>query len=299
MRYAIGLPGPWPAGMRSFDFFRTVEMQVAMKEASVLPPASTLPCKICAGTARKQFGLPHNKKAAHTIPDEPDDCWYYECERCGFLFSPARDEDDQGAIYDETYWTKQDPDWYGRVSQTVRLVALANELLGRKLEDLEILDFGCGMGGFVHQGREHLQLQVWGTDIIKPQVGLEHYLPELGSRQFDVITCCEVVEHFPEPKDTFAFMRKHLKSPGGPCFSDGGMGPRARSRVVVSRTTQRAHQHTESRIARLSLQDHGRQDETDLQGLPRPSSMEVRVNYPPIGRYSRCGGGSKSPGWTT
>ena len=126
----------------------------------------------------------------------------------------SRDEDDQTKIYDNDYWTTQDSDWYGRVSETLRLVLVANELLGRPAEELDILDFGCGMGGFLDVGRRSLGLNVWGTDIIKPKVGAEHFLNNLEGRKFDVITCCEVIEHFPQPRETFDFMRRHLKSPG-------------------------------------------------------------------------------------
>jgi SAM-dependent methyltransferase len=183
------------------------------------------PCKLCSAPARLAFGLPHNKKAGHPIPDEPDDCWYYQCPSCRFLFTDARDRDDHTRIYDETYWTEQDPDWYGRVAETLRLVLLANELLAKESDGLEILDFGCGVGGFVELGRRSLQLEVWGTDINAPKVGKEHFLPALGKRKFDVITACEVIEHLPDPRQTFDTIRAHLKSPGVFAFQTAQWDP--------------------------------------------------------------------------
>ncbi len=174
----------------------------------------SLPCKLCGCNSALKFGLPRNKKTGHPIPDEPDDAWYYECDSCHFLFTPAHDQSDHTKIYDETYWDNQDPDWYGRVSQTFRLVALANELLGLRTDSLEILDFGCGSGGFVEKGRADLGLKVWGTDIIPSFVGKEFFLADLGDRKFDVITACEVIEHLPDPRAVFDLIRKHLKSPG-------------------------------------------------------------------------------------
>lgn len=121
-----------------------------------------LRCKLCGGFASYKFGLPYNKRANHPIPDEPDDCWYYECEKCHFLFTDALDYDkDHTEIYDDTYWEKQDPDWYGRVSETFRLVALANEMLNIRLDQAEILDFGCGIGGFLEMGRRGLPPEKW------------------------------------------------------------------------------------------------------------------------------------------
>ena len=184
-----------------------------------------LVCKLCGGKSHIVFGLPRNKKAAHPIPDEPDDCWYYQCAYCNFLFTPALDSEDHKEIYDAAYWDKQDPDWYGRVSQTFRLVAMANELLRKRIDRLEILDFGCGMGAFVEMGRKHLALNVWGTDINSPKVGIEWFLPNLSTQRFDVITACEVIEHLPNPREVFHRIRDHLKSPGVFAFQTAQWDP--------------------------------------------------------------------------
>src|SRR5215471_17414080 len=146
-----------------------------------------LRCKICGGISVKVFGLPHAKTTDHAIPDEPDDTWYYQCQSCEFLFTPALDGADHTIIYDATYWETQDPDWYGRIAETLRLVLLGNELLNARADRIDILDFGCGMGCFVEKARNVLQLNVWGTDIILPKFGLEYFLPNLGIKKFDMI----------------------------------------------------------------------------------------------------------------
>jgi Methyltransferase domain len=199
-------------------------------ELDGVPEPRILACKLCGGKSRVVFGLPHNKKAGHPIPDEPDDCWYYQCDACNFLFTPALDAADHTVIYDENYWDNQDPDWYGRVSQTFRLVAMANELLRSRIDRFEILDFGCGAGGFLEMGRNHLALKVWGTDINPPKVGKEWFLSDLETRKFDVITACEVIEHLPNPRETFAKLRERLKSPGVFAFQTGQWDPKVLGR---------------------------------------------------------------------
>jgi len=182
-------------------------------------------CKLCNSSAKLLFGLPHSKKTGHPIPDEPDDCWYYQCDHCKFLFTDAKDQDDHTLIYDDDYWNNQDPDWYGRVSETFRLTALANELLNIRLDKARILDFGCGIGGFVEMGRKSLNLDVWGTDIIPPKVGQEWFLKDLKGQKFDIIVSCEVIEHLPNPRPIFDYIHDHLKSPGVFAFQTAQWDP--------------------------------------------------------------------------
>lgn len=175
--------------------------------------APTPACKICGAPTIVKFALPVTKKTGHAIPELPDDCPYFECVRCKFLFSTHLDAADHTEVYGDDYWNNQDPDWYGRVSETLRLVLLANSLLRRAPYELEILDFGCGIGAFLDMAARSLQLEAWGTDIIPPKVGKERFLPQVD-RKFDLIVSCEVIEHLPRPKETFRQLRSWLK-PGG------------------------------------------------------------------------------------
>ena len=168
-------------------------------------------CKICQHPAMEVFRLPSTKLTGYDIPNAPDDCIYYECTHCQFCFSHILDEVTHAHVYDEQYWTNQDPDWSGRVNQTLRLVLLANTMLGKNPWELEILDFGCGMGTFVQATREQLQMRVWGHDIIQPKFGTDFYLPTLPQKQFDIIVSCEVIEHLPFPLAMMAEALKALK----------------------------------------------------------------------------------------
>jgi len=171
-------------------------------------------CKICQGECKEAFTLPSSKLTGHDIPDEPNDCIYWECIRCHFLFTDIHDDSNHGDLYDEQYWETQDPDWGGRVHQTLRLVMLGNMLLKKNPWELKILDFGCGMGEFVASARDGLQMEVWGTDIIKPKFGADYFIPDLQTSQFDMIVACEVIEHLPFPIETMVKIKAALKKGG-------------------------------------------------------------------------------------
>jgi SAM-dependent methyltransferase len=171
-------------------------------------------CKICGASTCNVFSLPSSKLTGHPIPDGDSDCRYYECTICHFLFCEIHDDIDHEELYDETYWDTQDPDWGGRVNQTLRLVLMANNLLGMEPWKLKVLDFGCGMGTFVEAARDQLQLQSWGTDIIKPKFGLEWFLPDPPKSEFDIVVSCEVIEHLPRPFEILSQAVASLR-PGG------------------------------------------------------------------------------------
>jgi SAM-dependent methyltransferase len=134
--------------------------------------------------------------------------------RCTFCFTDVLDTADHTGLYDEFYWNNQDPDWHGRVAETLRLVLIANTLRGADPWTMKVLDFGCGMGTFLHTAREKLNMQVWGNDIIEPRFGKEFFLKELPARTFDIIVSCEVLEHLPFPLVTLQGVIRSLK-PGG------------------------------------------------------------------------------------
>jgi SAM-dependent methyltransferase len=171
-------------------------------------------CKVCGETAVETFRLPRSKLTGQTIPEAPDDCTYYECNRCRFCFTNILDDEDHAAVYDESYWSNQDPDWHGRVTETLRLVLLANTLLAKDPAQIKILDFGCGMGTFIQTAREKLNMLAWGNDIIEPKFGKEFFLKELPEKKFDIIVSCEVLEHLPFPYEILKEALRSLK-PGG------------------------------------------------------------------------------------
>jgi len=171
-------------------------------------------CKVCGGAAIEAFRIPKSKLTGQPIPEAPDDCIYYECSTCRFCFSTIHDHREHTGIYDASYWNTQDPDWHGRVAETLRLIIIANSLLGAEPWKMEVLDFGCGMGTFLQTAREKLNMLAWGHDIIEPKFGKEFFLKELPEKKFDIIVSCEVLEHLPFPFEILQGAVRSLK-PGG------------------------------------------------------------------------------------
>ena len=186
-------------------------------------------CKICGGAVSEAFRLPRTKLTGQPIPQAPDDCPYFECRRCSFLFSTVHDHGDEARLYDDEYWKSHDPDWYGRVSETLRLVLLANSLRWLDPWRLQVLDFGCGMGTFVEVARQQLQMDVWGTDLIVPRFGQQWFLrgDAIASHQFDVVVACEVIEHLTDPVGVFDSIRRWLRPDGVLAFQTAYYDPQS------------------------------------------------------------------------
>jgi hypothetical protein len=146
-------------------------------------------CKICDRAAIGLFDLPSEKCSGGkmAVPGHP--VTYFECTACRFLFA------NHEADYDSEYWKHLDPVPDGRVLETMRLFLWAG---GRQQDSW--LDYGCGHGYTVKAARE-MGLEAYGADIGTPQG--EYLYPIEEAPLVDIVTACEVVEHFTDPVRSF------------------------------------------------------------------------------------------------
>lgn len=151
-------------------------------------------CKICDSPTKKLFDLPSGKRSGGPLTAAGEDVPYYECQSCHFLFANHQ------ANYDSHYWTSLDPVPDGRVIETLRLF-----VFGGGRQGVSSLDYGCGQGFSVKTLRE-IGVDASGADV-NPPVGPTFYSIKEAPRA-DIVTACEVVEHFTDPVGSF----KHVRS---------------------------------------------------------------------------------------
>jgi SAM-dependent methyltransferase len=151
-------------------------------------------CKICSKEAIEKFSLPSLKRSGGPIDVKGEAVFYYECQSCYFLFA------NHEADYGSAYWSGLDPVHDGRVLETLRLFLWAG---GR--QGVSVLDYGCGKGHFVKKARE-MGLTAYGADLGDPR-GVGLYPLEQAPRA-DIVTACEVVEHFTNPMESFKHVRE-------------------------------------------------------------------------------------------
>lgn len=96
----------------------------------------------------------------------------------------------------------------------------ANDL-GSYFEGKEVLDFGCGNGGFLHNIKKNAK-NVYGVELeniareMLAEEGIDTRadIREFGGQKFDVITMFHVVEHLTEPKEYLEKMKEYLADSG-------------------------------------------------------------------------------------
>jgi 2-polyprenyl-3-methyl-5-hydroxy-6-metoxy-1,4-benzoquinol methylase len=97
------------------------------------------------------------------------------------------------------------------------------QFLAEQMTNRDVLDFGCGAGGFLLKARSRARY-VMGVELEK-RLG-EHFranyldvvqtIDELGAeQQFDLITAFHVIEHLQDPASTLTQLASRLR--GGDC----------------------------------------------------------------------------------
>lgn len=189
-------------------------------ETSVPSSAKTAPCILCGSAA-----------SVAKLESVRDYAILY-CRDCALRFSDPMSHPG-GAFYEESHL-------YGsRASGNVSLTIPALDWRCRALfqnyppeKGGRMLDIGSGDGGLLARARE-LGLEPYGVEIDPRGVqiareirGLKNVeggdlkrLETLGWKDFDRITCFEVMEHLPDPKGLLHLMYGLLKPGGLACIS--------------------------------------------------------------------------------
>lgn len=138
---------------------------------------------------------------------------FYRCEHCDLVFADPTSHLPLSAEQDIYDLHQNDPSDSGYRQFLMRLVEPLVQYLGRSAthyqdQFTEVLDFGCGPGPAMGELLEPYGLSVCNYDPI--------YQPNdaLLQKQFDVITCTEVVEHFNQPLDSWQQLFDCLSAKG-------------------------------------------------------------------------------------
>jgi 2-polyprenyl-6-hydroxyphenyl methylase/3-demethylubiquinone-9 3-methyltransferase len=179
-------------------------------------PPARLPCKVC-GEGCGLFGLVDFHKSCEEargkkLPLSGLAMYYRRCGRCGFVFTADFDgwglEEFRRYIYNADYGLV-DPDYAeARPTGNARLVA---ESFAASQKTIRILDYGGGTGLLAQLLRERR----FEVETYDPFSGFD----DVPTKRFDLITCFEVMEHLPWPRETVKAMAGLLKDEGAILFS--------------------------------------------------------------------------------
>lgn len=141
--------------------------------------------------------------------------YFRRCTACGFAFTTAfdqwTDEEFRQRIYNDDY-VQVDPDFVeARPKQNAELI---RNNFGQMREQIGILDFGGGSGLMTNLLAEE------GFRAITYDPFSEHRNAPDG--RFELITCFEVMEHVPFPRQTAAHMHGLLAEDGAILFFNAG-----------------------------------------------------------------------------
>lgn len=137
--------------------------------------------------------------------DENYNRHYYQCSRCrSVMLHPADyiDTGEEKLRYTTHNNDVQDPG-YQKFVQPV-----ADYITGSFAKEHKGLDYGCGPGPVI---THLLRKEGYAVTTYDPYFDNR---PEVLQRKYDYIFCCEVIEHFHEPREEFMRLRAMLK-PGG------------------------------------------------------------------------------------
>lgn len=165
---------------------------------------------------------------------------YRVCKACGTLVSRAplrtdvdRVARDEGEFYSKDYWLKRQSEHHGlpdimqraRLDLPERCTHWLRHLLARRLPPAQVLEIGCGHGGYVALlgwagfDATGTEMSPWVVEFAQKNFGVRALAGRiedlaLPAASFDVIVLNDVIEHLPDPAATLTRCARLLRPDG-------------------------------------------------------------------------------------
>jgi len=177
-------------------------------------------CKVC-GASSSLFGVVDFNKTCEvrngtSLPLSGVPVWYYRCPDCGFLFTAQFDDWTPGQwkerIYNAEYGSVDPEGIDARPRGNAQFGADVAHRVGAR----RLLDYGGG-AGLLSQLLVEACFDSWSWDMLHDTARPDG--------DFDLISCFEVFEHTPTPRETLADLLSFLRPGGVVLFSTLTLGP--------------------------------------------------------------------------
>ena len=147
----------------------------------------------------------------------------YECIKCGLVFLSKTDHITKNHYQDSKMHETNPTDFQTWVKETKKDDLRRLDFLKGKITNKDVLDFGCGTGGFIKLA-ENFTKKIIGVEPEKAlkkhfkdnnlQIFENHFVNEIKKIKFDYITAFHVIEHLHDPSKTLIELSKLLKDDG-------------------------------------------------------------------------------------
>ncbi len=162
-------------------------------------------CPICSGQSHHEASIPFNK-SCEGIDTSGELIDYQSCSDCGFTWSPELCSKDKAWFSERIYnadYLKFDPDYGGqRAANQAKNIIFSYHWVRKQIRHL---DYGSGGGQLTDK------LVKAGFDST-PYDPFVHAQDPVG--KFNLITCFEVLEHVPNPRQLMSTLAGYLADEG-------------------------------------------------------------------------------------